>query len=205
LGEVARSGHATADCLLAMGLLGDLSAVRVLHDCLMKPDLAPSAAHALELITGAKVYRDVFVPDEVVEDELFEEELIAWKERGQRPTHPDGRPFGATVKRLMQGPEEWRAWLCAHSDDFDSNYRYRNGKRYEPGTLLENLVDDKSPHHVRQLAFDELTIRYGCDLPFEADMPVVEQLRMLRDIADWINANKSRFQPGLWYFAGHPV
>ncbi len=204
LGEAARSGQATSECLFALGLLGDLSAVRALHDCLAKPDLAASAALALNLITGARLYEEVFVTDDVVEDELFEEELRAWRERGQAPAHPDGRPFGTTVRRLTQSPEKWREWLLAHSKEFEANKRYRNGKPYSPGTLLKSLIDGSSTAQVRQVAAEELVIRYGCPVPFEADMPVTWQLRALRDIGAWIESHGSRFEAGEWYFAGQP-
>jgi uncharacterized protein (TIGR02270 family) len=204
LADVARSSRATPEGMLALGLLGELSAVRVLHDCLAKPDLAPSAAGALDLITGAKLYEDVFVPEEIVEDELFDKELRAWKEHGQAPTHPDGRPLGTVENKLTQDPEKWRAWLSAHSKQFDANHRYRNGKLYSPGTLLENLADDRSSYQLRQLAAEEIAIRYGCDVPFEADMPVARQLGALRDIESWINAHTG-FQPGGWYFSGRPI
>ena len=36
-------------------------------------------------------------------------------------------------------------------------------------------------------------------------MPVAWQLRALRDIGAWVDANGSRFEAGRWYFAGQPV
>jgi len=204
LKEMARSRGATPDCLLALGLVGDLSAVGVWYDCLADAALAPSAAQALELITGAGLYESAFAPDDVAEDELFEEELIAWKEQGKAPTHPDGRLLGVTVMQLTQSQEQWRGWLSAHSKDSDSNRRYRSGKPSSPAVVLENLLDNRAPHRLRQLAAEELAIRYGCDVPFEADMPVARQLRALREIEHWIASNGGRFQSGLWYFAGQP-
>jgi hypothetical protein len=109
-----------------------------------------------------------------------------------------------TVNQLTPNQVKWRAWLSAHSKEFDSNLRYRNGKPYSPHGLLENLLDERTPHFVRQMVSEELVIRYGCDVPFEADMPVGRQLHALGVIGDWVKANSSRFQPGVWYFGGQP-
>ena len=69
---------------------------------------------------------------------------------------------------------------------------------------LENLQHEKTPHRIRQLAYKELVIRYDVDFPFEADLFVAEQLRILDDMARWVAANDRRFTPGEWYFAGQP-
>ena len=204
LREVARSAHATPDCLLALALLGDTSALQILYDSLAKPELAEAAAVGLELIAGAQLSEEVFVPEQVVEDELFEKELKAWKEQGQAPKRPNGTPFGTTVKKPVVAKNKWKAWFARHSKDFDSSSRYRNGKRYSPRTLLEQLLDSTSTFRLRQLAAEELAIRYGCPVPFEADMPVAWQLRALRDIATWVESNAGRFAAGQWYFAGQP-
>jgi hypothetical protein len=67
---------------------------------------------------------------------------------------------------------------------------------------LETLLSEISPYRARQLAIEELKIRYGADFPIEADMPVIMQERILHQIAQWVQANEARFQPGAWYFAG---
>lgn len=205
LGEAARSSGATPDTVLALGLLGNLHSLRMLHECLARPGLSESAALALQLITGAPLYEEVFVPDDVLEDELFEHERTAWSEHGRAPTHDDGRPFGTIVRTLTCSPERWGAWISSHAGDFDAAYRYRNGQRYSPSVLLATLSDDSAPHRMRQLAADELVIRYGCDVPFEADLAVPRQVALLLEIAQWIEVNTRRFEPGRWYFAGRAV
>jgi hypothetical protein len=52
------------------------------------------------------------------------------------------------------------------------------------------------------MAIEELKIRYGADFPIEADMPVVTQEKILPQVAQWVQLNEARFQPGAWYFAG---
>jgi hypothetical protein len=156
---------------------------------------------ALQLITGAQLYEEVFIPDAIDEDELFEEERERFRQ-GQIPTRPDGQPFGTTVTRLSQNPEDWQKWWTENRGRFDPRIRYRNGKPYSPACLLENLQSDRSRRKIRQLAYEELVIRYGIDFPFETDMLVVQQKQALAKYAEWVKANSSRFREGEWYFAG---
>ena len=66
-------------------------------------------------------------------------------------------------------------------------------------------MSETIPYRARQLAIEELKIRYDADFPIEADMPVVMQEKILTQIAQWVQSNESRFQPGAWYFAGRPM
>jgi len=67
---------------------------------------------------------------------------------------------------------------------------------------LENLQSEKSPHKVRQLAYEELVIRYGIDFPFETDMLVSQQKQAIAKYSEWIKTNGGRFREGEWYFTG---
>jgi hypothetical protein len=194
-------GKPATDYLLALGLLGEISAIDTLLSYFTEPDLAESSAQALNLITGAEIYEQVFIPEEMNEDELFEEEREKFKQ-GQPPTPPDGKPFGATIRRISQNSEEWRRWWSENRSHFNSDMRYRNGKPYSPARLLENLESEKTSRTIRQLAYEELAIRYGIDFPFETDMFVCDQKKALHQYAEWIKRNGDRFKEGHWYFAG---
>jgi len=202
LRDVVTAGRAKSECILALGLLGDLSSLKALHTCLAEPELAGSAALALNLITGADLYEEVFIPEEIDEDELFEHELKAYREEGKVPTRADGKPFGTTVVQLSQDAETWKKWFLENASKFQPEKRYRNGKLYSPACLLENLTAEKTPYSIRQNAYEELVIRYGVDFPFEADLPVGNQLTIISAISNWVNENNARFQAGCWYFAG---
>lgn len=202
LRDVVNSGRANSECLLSLGLLGDLSSLKTLHACLAEPKLAGPAALALNLITGANLYEEVFIPDEIDEDELFEHELKIYREEGKVPTRADGKPFGTTVIRLSQDAEAWKNWFSENAAKFEPEKRYRNGKLYSPACLFENLTAENTPHRIRQFAYEELVIRYGIDFPFEADMLVRNQLAVIGCISNWVNENNTRFQAGCWYFAG---
>jgi uncharacterized protein (TIGR02270 family) len=201
LTELAEKGG-SADCLTALGLLGDPVIVPLLISRLEQEDAAASAATALQCLTGVGLYETVFVPDEVDEGELFESEREQLKQ-GEKPTRGDGGPWGSNVTRLSQKPEDWQKWWAQTGSRFDPGVRYRNGKPYSPVSLLGALASQDTPHRMRQLAYEELAIRYGMDVPFEADMFVVNQLRALDKIREWVQSSGSRFQDGAWYFAGH--
>ena len=198
------AGDGSKDYLYALGLLGDIAAVEILIAKLANDKLASSAAMALNLISGAEMYEEVSIPEEITEDELFEEELEKFKQ-GQVPTRSDGKLFGITITQISQKHEDWQKWWKENKSHFDPDIRYRNGKPYSLPCLLENLEFPKSPHMVRKLAYEELVIRYGMELPFEVDMFVVQQRQALANIAQWIKANSKRFQAGKWYFAGQLI
>jgi hypothetical protein len=69
-------------------------------------------------------------------------------------------------------------------------------------SLLKNLECLRTPKRLRQLAYEELVIRYGMNVPFEADMFVSDQMTALAQIDQWVQANNSRFRDGAWYFNG---
>ena len=190
------------DCLISLGLLGNLNAVKAIYSFLENKDLARAAAIGLYLITGAELIEEVYVPEEIDEDELFEEELETYRNEGNVPTRPDGQPFGETIRRLSQNPEEWQTWLNNNKSRFNPELRYRLGAPYSPTTLLDTLLSEISPYCARLSTIEEFKIRYGADFHIEADMPVVKQERILQQIAQWVQANDTRFQPGAWYYAG---
>jgi len=128
--ERVKRGGADNDCLIALGLLGHLTAVKALYSSLGNKDLARSAATGLYLITGAEIYEEVYVPEEIDEDELFEEELEAYRREGKVPTKPDGQFFGESIRRLSQNPQDYENWLRENKSRFNPAYRYRLGKPY---------------------------------------------------------------------------
>lgn len=202
--EKSSQDKAGSNCLLSLGLLGDISAVETLLARFVDPKLAETSALALNLITGAEIYEQVFIPEEIDEDELFEEDREGFKQ-GKVPTRPDGTPYGTRITRLSQKPDDWNQWWSKNSSQFNPNIRYRNGKPYSPACLLEDLESEKSPRRIRQLAYEELVIRYGVDFPFETDMFVAQQKKAMSKYAEWVKGNSNRFRDGEWYFAGQPM
>ncbi len=192
------------ECFLALGLLGDVSAIDTLLSGLSSEDLAESAAISLNLITGANLIENAFIPEVFEEDELFEGEIEGFR-AGKAPVHPDGKPFGTEVNRTSQKPEDWQNWWNENRSRFNPGTRYRSGRPYSPECLLENLENEFTPHIIRSLAYEELAIRYGADVHFETDMPVVLQMQALQEIRQWVQLNKTSCQEGRWYFAGQLI
>lgn len=194
-------GEASTASVVALGVLGELSTLRTLHDQLVREETAAAAAAALNVITGANLREQVFVPEQFEEDELFEEELEKFRQ-GQPPARPGGEPFGETISRLSHNPDHWREWFANNRSRFDARFRYRCGKPSSLQTWLETLSSEYTPYRMRQIAGDEGAIRYGMSVPFEVDMPVVRQRRALTTMAEWTRSKDTEYHEGGWYFAG---
>jgi uncharacterized protein (TIGR02270 family) len=203
--ERVKQGGANEDCLISLGLLGSLCAVKPTYAFLEDKALSRAAAIGLYLITGAELIEEVYIAEEIDEDELFEEEREAYRKDGTVPTRPDGQPFGETIRRLSQNPNDWKNWLNGNKAAFNPQLRYRLGIPYAPSGLLKTLLSETSPFIARQSAIEEFKIRYNADFTLEADMPVVVQDQILRQIVQWVQANDHRFQPGAWYYAGRLI
>lgn len=200
--ETVASHEADEDWAIGLGLLGDIASVPALLSSLSNPILASAAAKSLDLITGARITEKAFIPESLEEDELLEAEREKLR-RGELPLRGDGKAFGKTSVRLSQKKENWAGWWTDNSSQFQTGVRYRHGKPYSLKSLLEILECPDTPYRLRQLAYEELAIRYAMDVPFEADMFVSDQTRALAQIDQWIQANNGRFAEGAWYFHGN--
>jgi uncharacterized protein (TIGR02270 family) len=196
-------GNARPDCIAGLGLLGYAAAIPTLIQCLSNDVTAAAAAGALQRITGASFQEKVFLPEEVNEDELFPDEREGLK-HGQMPLRPDGKPYGISVTRPLQKAEHWQQWWKQRESSMDPALRYRNGLAYSPDSLVEDLEQETTLHEARRLVCEELVIRYGCDIPLEADMYVSQQMETLRSVSKWAREHVSEFAGGRAYFAGRP-
>ena len=194
----------TLDGLLALGLLGAPESVESLIYYLQAPEFAEASALSLHLLTGAALTEEVFVPEEMDEDELFEDELEAYRQ-GELPKRPDGEPYGETVERLAQDSGVWRAWWESNEGCFQSGLRYRLGEPCTPLSLVRTLTAAWVPRLTRQLAYEELVIRYGIDARFESDMRVLEQQRAITDMERQAERLEENVRSGQWYFDGRQI
>lgn len=192
------AGRSGPELSLSLGMLGEISAVEPLLAWLEDEGIAGYAAIGLNLITGADLYEDVFIPEEIDEDELFEAELE--KVKNGEPLYPPGEEPGTTMTILSQHSSVWRDWWEKNKKRFQPGVRYRNGRPCSPSCLIENLASEKGPRLVRQLAYEELVIRYDIDYPLETDMLVADQKRTIQRYGEWEQANARRFHDGKWYF-----
>jgi len=199
--ELAASDGASPECMLALGLLGDVSAVEPLLYHLGNARLAEKASIGLYLITGAPLFEDVFIPELLDEDELFEDER-AHLERDDRELPNSVEQRGETISRLSQQPEIWQDWWLQNKSSFERGTRYRTGRLYGAARLLENLTTEQSPRLVRWLAAEELVIRYNIDSPLEIDLFVAHQMDVLADLDTRITDGADRIDDGRWVLAG---
>jgi hypothetical protein len=161
-----------------------------------------SAAVALNTITGAGLHATVFVPDRLDPDELLDEEREAYERDGTLPSRGDGRPYGNWERRPLLDKLEWHAWLETHKHQFSRQHRWRMGRPAGPLALLECLECATTPFAVRSATYEELVIRYGLTVPFEADLPVTQQQRFLGKMHEWVTRESRTFAEGGWYYAG---
>ena len=198
--ELAESGQITRELLIALGLLGDMSAIPVLIDGLGQEDLSEPAAQALALITGANIKETIFIPDEIDKKELFRDELEKLEREGH--LYPPGEAPGVTVTRISQSPDSWREWMAENKQRFVTGTRYRNGLPCSPECLISNMQSETLPGYLRQLAHEEMVIRYKTDFPFETDRPPSFQIQAIQKYETWAKTENNSYQPGQWYFAG---
>ncbi len=202
--EHLEADGATPEGLLALGLLGDPRSVDLLLLHLRTPDLAEASALALYLLTGAEHDEEVFQPEEVSEDELFEDEVEAFR-RGEAPARSDGTPFGTTSTRLSQDADTWEAWWKEQAGRFQNGVRYRFGEPCTPASIVRALESARMPRRMRQLMLEELIIRYRLAVYFEADAAVYTQLRGLGELRRQVAQHDPPFQPGRWYLGGQAL
>jgi len=200
LRRIAATERITVEGILALGLLGDIASIDVLYQMMLDKHFAEAAASALFLVTGADLFEEIFIPEKIEEDELFEEEKEKLR-RGESLTPPGSPPSGTTLRRISQKAKDWHEWWAANSSRFSTGVRYRNGVPYSSAGLVENLQSENLPRKLRQLVYEELVIRYGADFPFDTGMFVAQQKQAIARYALWQSENNNRFEPGKWFFA----
>lgn len=182
--ELVQRGVATADVLLAVGLAGNLECIVPLLGYLKHPDLSEHAARALWLLSGAQLYEDVYVPEDLEEADLFEHEIESFR-AGERPKNIDELEYGVEVRKLSTDYQVWFSWFQENRAKFIAGNRYRNGNIVSPLELVRNMVEAAMPFRIRQLAYQELQIRYSLSLPFLPDDLLLRQKEHLNAIHAW--------------------
>lgn len=198
--EQLRGAETPPAVVLALGQLGELSAVRALTALLPDEALAGIAARALHLITGAELYETALEPEPVLEDELTAAELKRWREAGEAPRRADGEPFGNRVERLSRDPAIWGQWLVGNGARFSAASRYRLGEPCSALALVRSLAHPSLPATGRAALADELIVRHGIRCGWHGELPVLQQWTALRRAAAQAEADAT--PPGTWCWAG---
>jgi len=181
---VAETGNANADCLFALGLWGNPGVVPVLLRYLPHETYGAAAAQALHLITGAPLFETVRDPGQVTEDELFEHELEDFRQ-GRLPA----MFAGDEIEKLSQDPARWQEWLTNNAAHFQAGQRYRLGEPATPAVMVQQLIDNRTPNHIRQWVYLELVLRYGLGIHFDPHDQVARQRQSLQAIYQWLNSS----------------
>ena len=129
-------------------------------------------------------------------------ELLARLSESLKKNYGDAKVDGITVEMLIERPDVWRQWWKINRTRFQPELCYRLGQPYSPIVLLKILKAPKSPRMLRQIAYEELVIRYGLDIAFETDMFVSRQKVALDHYESLISRRQHEFKPGRWYFGG---
>ena len=172
------------EAILALGLLGYRDGIDQLFEFLQDSDKAAIAALALELITGAGLNEEVFVPETLEEDELFEAERKTL-EQGGSLVDQEGEPYGHWATRRCEDAGIWSAWWSEQQHNFARENRWRGGLPFSPFALVGQLAHPNLPNTIRDWIHQELVIHFGAKTHFEWTLPVVNQLKELEALKSW--------------------
>ncbi|CAM2008039.1 hypothetical protein [Acanthopleuribacter pedis] len=201
LEQYGLEGVKHGDALLALGLLGEAGAVPFLIQCLKDEIYGREAAEALNLITGADLFEETFVQEQVDEDELFEEEIEAWR-NGEPARKADGSLAGEYVVTLTQTAATWETWWRDNVGRFHTDVWFRRGEPGHPRNCVAALMMETHANRLRWWLGQELFVRFNIDMRLELEMPINIQIGAAQHIARWIEEHGDQFLPGRWYFKG---
>ena len=173
--------------MLALGLLGDSSAVSVLLGLLGDSELAAPASIALYLITGA----DLMTASPVVDTTAFEDEASFGD---------DADDVDLTTPRISESPDDWYAWWTTHGERFQASERYRLGEPYSTEVAAACLQDTRLPLVVRQWVADEIVIRYRVDFAYAPDMAIADQMDAFSSLRATLSGRVGGVRAGRWDF-----
>lgn len=187
------------DALTAIGLLGCKVSVKMLILCLDREEFTKAAAEALYVITGAQLFEEVNIfNDNDIGNDFYTD---THEYENDFFTTSNDIKTGITVKRIARKKERWEAWWNKNESNYHLNIRYRNGRPFDLLCILENIQSELLARRIRQLAYEELVIRYGIDVHFETCMSTGWQIYSIGSLYKLINAYNGNYTPGNWFLA----
>lgn len=194
--DLTCEGEMTDDRIMTAGMVGEPSVIPDLIDLLDHETFSENAALSLNLITGAGLTEEIFVPDEIDGDFLTPQEAELYSQ-GIMP--------GKTVTRISRNPDHWLVWWTAEHNRFHPGIHYRLGEPLSPLSLYQILASKTHPSDYRKMSADELSIRYGLNFTFDPWMSVKSQRRLIKDLYDPVQQAMGRFKEGVLYYQTRPV
>lgn len=164
--------------LQATGIHGYIHAIPHLLNGLKseRDETKTAAAKALSLITGAGLREKVQVQE--TEEELTPEDVAgvpAVPKPGNAQT-----PTLRTIERPSTDLEQWIKWWQQNQRAFQASGRYRHGKLFSLKELVSHLGSPNTPYDERQLTHLELLIHSKCNIGFEPDWFIPNQLASIK-------------------------
>jgi len=160
---VENGAAGSVEVVEAISVLGAVGGVELLLKAVAEKTSSAAAAAGLFRLTGVDVPQPA---ERAGDDELFPDELEA---RNANPAPPSE----------VELASRWCAFWEQNHAHFDPKTRWIFGKPASAAALVECLEAPTMPRRHRDLAYDELAIRFGATQAFETDFPVVEQKRAL--------------------------
>ena len=114
---------------------------------------------------------------------------------------PEGREIEVTVE--VGWKYQWADWWYQNRHRFETNARYRRGKRFTLESCISEMGHRSGSYWTRQRAYYELQMRSGQHIaPFFADWPVHRQLESIRTWQHWWEQNRYEYPDHQWLFNG---
>lgn len=97
----------------------------------------------------------------------------------------------------------WTEWWSHNASSYTPGVRYRLGRRFDAGLLIERLAHDDAL--VRRSTYDELVISTGMRLPFDPEGPFRVQVAHQHAWRRWWREHGDELPAGRWSFHGEEV
>lgn len=174
--------------LLSIGFLGKPEHFPFLLKSLETKETAEEASIALNLITGADLYEEIFVPEEIDIDMLFDDEIELFN-KGE--LYKENEFPGEYIERISQNKREWEDWLDFNKNCFEPGERYRRGKKYSLQVLVNQLGELREKDFIRKLVYEELAVFFDLNIIFSIEMTISQQKKIIEKIKNkFLNIKK---------------
>jgi hypothetical protein len=183
--QLLASKDVNKDIIIAAGISGQTDTIPLLLKHLENNDIAYEAAMSLFLITGAPLFEDFAIPEEIDEDELFDDEID--KSIKGEIIFKDGKTSDITIKRISQNRKTWVNWFETNEVKFQSLTKARLGKSLSVESAIDSMLVKSIPNRIRQLIYDSLSIHYKINTSFSYTMNVKKQMEQIKKMKSEVN------------------
>ena len=170
--QLLQNPQSSPDYIQAVGFLWYPSTLPFLIGSLTQ--FGEASARALNLLTGANLFEEIFIEEEDDPDLLLDGEEQAPKR--------DKESRGEWITRNSQDPHTWKTWWASHQGQFESSKRYRNGSPFGAAHLRDYLLLEQSPNWARQYVALELLLQFREDVLFDLEQTINRQRQLIHTL-----------------------